>query len=219
MDTQTSPLDDSSPGIIASADDLRTVEALRRGDEAAFTMLITEYHGALVRLATLYVNDRAVAEDVAQETWIAVLHGIGRFEGRSSLKTWLFRILTNRAKTRAQREGRYVPLSAEDEDNENAPSVSAERFNPDTGHWDARPSGWGNIPEERLLSQETRTLIQKAIDALPPKQREVITLRDINGWSSEEVCNILEISETNQRVLLHRARSKVRQALEHYLAE
>lgn len=223
MDTQTSPIDDSTPGVIASADDLRTVEALRSGDEAAFTMLITEYHGAMLRLATIFVSDRAVAEEVVQDTWIAVLQGIGRFEGRSSLKTWLFRILTNRAKTRAQREGRYVPLSTLD-DPDAEPAVSPERFHPAdyptwAHHWASDPQSWDEIPEDRLLSQETRAVIQKAIDALPPNQREVITLRDIEGWSSEEVCNVLGISETNQRVLLHRARSRVRQALEHYLSE
>ncbi len=221
MDTQTPPIDDSWPGVIASADDLRIVEALRNGDEAAFTMLITDYHSALVRLALLYVNDRAVAEDVAQETWIAVLQGIGRFEGCSSLKTWLFRILTNRAKTRAQREGRYVPLSALEELDANEPSVSPERFNPSgdpsANHFVSIPQRFDEIPEDRLLSQETRAVIQRAIEMLPPNQRQVITLRDIEGWSSAEVCNVLEISETNQRVLLHRARSKVRQALENYL--
>ena len=224
MDTQTSPIDDSSPGVIASADDLRTVEALRNGDEAAFTMLINEYQTSLLRLATLYVSDAAVSEDVVQETWIAVLQGIHRFEGRSSLKTWLFRILTNRAKTRAQREGRYVPLSALEELDAEAglPSVSPERFfpaeDPSADHFTSIPQRFDNLPEERLLSQETRAVIQSAIDMLPPNQRQVITLRDIEGWGSEEVRNVLDISETNQRVLLHRARSKVRQALENYLA-
>jgi RNA polymerase sigma-70 factor (ECF subfamily) len=218
MDTQPSPTDDSARGILASPEDWRTVEALRNGDEAAFAMLISEYQGTLVRIASMYVNDRAIAEEVAQETWVAVLQGIGRFEGRSSLKTWLFRILTNRAKTRAQREARYAPLSTPDDDSDE-PSVSPDRFNPDTDHWAAFPSGWQEIPEDRLLSQETRAIIQTAIDTLPHNQREVITLRDINGWGSDEVCNVLNISETNQRVLLHRARSRVRQALEHYLAE
>lgn len=217
MDTQTGPIDDSTPGVIASADDLRTVEALRGGDEAAFTRLITAYHSAMLRLAAIFVSDRAVAEEVVQETWLAVLQGISRFEGRSSLKTWLFRILTNRAKTRAQREGRYVPLSTLD-DLDAEPSASPERFDP-TGHWANAPQSWDEVPEDRLLSEETRALIQEAIDALPPNQREVITLRDIEGWGSEEVCNVLGISETNQRVLLHRARSRVRQALEYYLAE
>jgi RNA polymerase sigma-70 factor (ECF subfamily) len=223
MDTQTPPIQDSSPGVIASADDLRTVEALRNGDEAAFVMLIQEYQAALLRLATMYVTDYAVAEEVVQETWIAILQGIHRFEGRSSLKTWLFRILTNRAKTRAQREGRYVSLSALEELDAEAgqPSVSPEHFfsadDPSAHHFTSIPRRFDEIPEDRLLSQETRAVIQRAIDMLPPNQRQVITLRDIEGWGSEEVCNVLEISETNQRVLLHRARSKVRQALEDYL--
>jgi RNA polymerase sigma-70 factor (ECF subfamily) len=223
MDTQTSPIGDSSPGIIASAQDLRTGEALRRGDEAAFTMLVNEHQAALLRLALMYVSDPAVAEDVVQETWIAVLQGIHRFEGRSSLKTWLFRILTNRAKTRAQREGRYVSLSALEELDAEAgqPSVSPERFfhadDPSAHHFTSIPQRFDEIPEDRLLSQETRAVIQRTIEMLPPNQRQVITLRDIEGWGSEEVCNVLEISETNQRVLLHRARSKVRQALENYL--
>ena len=168
---------------------------------------------------------RSVAEEVAQETWIAVLQGIERFEGRSSLKTWIFRILTNRAKTRAQRESRYVPLSALDELNAEAdePSVSPDRFfhpgDPSAHHFTSIPQRFDQIPEDRLLSQETRAVIQQAIEMLPPNQRQVITLRDIEGWSSQEVCNVLNVSETNQRVLLHRARSKVRQALESYLVE
>ncbi len=224
MDTQPAPIDDSSPGVIASGDDLRAVEALRNGDEAAFAMLVTEHQTAMLRLATLYVSDYAVAEEVVQETWIAVLQGIRRFEGRSSLKTWLFRILTNRAKTRAQREGRYVSLSALEELDAEAgqPSVSPERFNPSNlpdklDHFISIPPRFDEIPEDRLLSKETRAVIQRAIEMLPPNQRQVITLRDIEGWSSAEVCNVLELSETNQRVLLHRARSKVRQALENYL--
>jgi RNA polymerase sigma-70 factor (ECF subfamily) len=223
MDIHTTPVDDSSAGVLASAEELSVVEALRNGDETAFTMLVNTYHAALVRLASIYVNDRAVAEEVAQETWIAVLQGIERFEGRSSLKTWIFRILTNRAKTRAQREARYVPLSTLDElDAESGePSVSPGRFfppgDPSANHFTSIPQRFDQIPEDRLLSKETRAVIQQAIEVLPANQRQVITLRDIEGWSSQEVCNVLNVSETNQRVLLHRARSKVRQALESYL--
>ncbi len=212
-------------GVIASAEDLRLVEGLRRGDESVFAMLVADYYSTMLRVASIYVSDRPIAEEVVQETWIAVLKGIGRFEGRSSIKTWIFRILTNRAKTRAQREGRYVPLPTGDLELEaDEPAVALERFRPaDDPKW---PHGWLNfpvpwdeIPEERLLSQETLAYIQRAIDALPPNQREVITLRDVQGWDSGEVCNVLGISETNQRVLLHRARSKVRRALESYLVE
>jgi RNA polymerase sigma-70 factor, ECF subfamily len=212
-----------SQSMIASADDLRLVAGLRDGDEAVFAALLEQYHNPMIRLAAMYVNDRAVAEEVVQETWVAVLQGISRFEGRSSLKTWLFRILTNRAKTRAQREGRYVPLTLSDDADTDEPAVSAERFHPAgdewPGDWLVEPAPWDTIPETRLLSLETRATIQRAIDMLPPNQREVITLRDIQGFGSEEVCNVLNISESNQRVLLHRARSKVRQALESYLAE
>jgi len=209
--------------VIASAEDLRVVEGLRNGDEAVFARVIEQYHPALLRLANVYLSDRAAAEEVVQETWIAVLKGIDRFEGRSSLKTWIFHILTNRAKTRAQREGRYVPLPSPDETDPDTyePAVSPERFRPASdpwaGDWLTEPAPWDEVPEERLLSRETLGYIQQAIDALPPNQREVITLRDVQGWGSDEVCNVLGISETNQRVLLHRARSKVRQALESYL--
>jgi RNA polymerase sigma-70 factor (ECF subfamily) len=205
-------------------DDHRLVDSLRAGDESAFEMLIDRYHSSLLRLAMLYVPSRAVAEDVVQETWLGVLQGLARFEGRSSLKTWIFRILTNRARTRGQREGRSIPFSAvwNADDDPAEPAVEAERFLPpdheDAGHWVSFPRNWDELPEERLLSQETRAQIQQAIDALPGSQREVITLRDVEGWASEEVCNMLGISESNQRVLLHRARSKVRHTLEQYLA-
>jgi RNA polymerase sigma-70 factor (ECF subfamily) len=188
--------------------------------------LVDQYHTSLVRLAMMYVPDRAVAEEAAQETWLGVLRGLDQFEGRSSLKTWIFRILTNRAKTRGQREARSIPYSDlwNPDEEPDDPAVAPERFHPADHprwphHWTTSPGDWNQIPEERLLSQETRAVIQTAIEALPPAQREVITLRDIEGWSSEEVCSALEISETNQRVLLHRARSKVRCALEQYIDE
>jgi RNA polymerase sigma-70 factor (ECF subfamily) len=205
-------------------DESALIAALRQGDERAFAALVEQYHAALVRLAMVYVSDRAAAEDAAQETWLGVLRGLARFEGRSSLKTWIFTILTNRAKTRAQREARTLPFSALDDPEADEPSVAPERFLPPDhprwpNEWAENPDRWANLPEERLLSQETLARIRKAIEALPPTQRQVITLRDVEGWSSGEVCNVLEISETNQRVLLHRARSKVRQALERYFAE
>jgi len=207
-------------------DDPSLVEALRRGDEAAFAWLLDRYHGELVRLAQLYVHQREAAEEVVQETWLGVLRGIARFEGRSSLKTWVFRILTNLAKTRGRREGRSVPFSAlwDPEADPSEPAVDPDRFNPPEhptwpGHWAADPRSWEAVPEEWFLSRETRAAIQLAIEALPPSQREVITLRDVEGWTSEEVCNALGISETNQRVLLHRARAKVRSALERYFSE
>jgi len=194
-------------------EEMRLVEALRAGDERVFEQLVRMYQGTLLRVAQMYVSSRSVAEEVVQETWLAVLSGIDRFEGRSSLKTWIFRILANRAKTRGEREGRTIPFSALGE-SEAEPAVEPDRF--DRGHWASFPAEW---PEARLLGDETLRVIESAIESLPPTQRTVITLRDVQGWSAEEVRNVLELSETNQRVLLHRARSKVRGALEEYLAE
>ena len=201
--------------------------ALRAGDEDSFTTLVEKYHTSLVRLATVYTNDRKVAEEVAQETWLGVFQGLNRFEGRSSLKTWIYTILINRAKTRGQRESRSLPFSAlgEIDSDSDDPTVEADRFisaNHPGGfaaHWAQRPRNWEELPETQLLSKESQQHIRAAIETLPPVQRQVITLRDVDGFKAEEVCNILEISETNQRVLLHRARSKVRHALEQYFDE
>ena len=208
----------------ASADDQSLVDSLRAGDESAFEILIDRYHNSLLRLAMFYVPSRAVAEDVVQETWLGVLQGLARFEGRSSLKTWIFRILTNRARTRGQREGRSIAFSdlAVAEAGSGELSVDADQFWP-ADHpswaniWVSYPRNWNELPEDRLLSHETLARVQAAIAALPPSQREVIRLRDVEGWTSEEVCNVLEITETNQRVLLHRARAKVRRDVEQYL--
>ena len=198
-----------------SFDDARIVKALRARDERAFAELMVRYNASLLRVALMYVSSRAVAEDVVQDTWIGVLNGIDRFEGRSSLKTWIFRILTNIAKTRGQREGRTIPFSAFERPGEDSePAVAPDRFL--AGGWMAVPQPW---PEERLLADETRRVVDRAIEQLPPAQRAVISLRDVEGWSAEETRNALELTETNQRVLLHRARSKVRQALEDYFAE
>jgi RNA polymerase sigma-70 factor, ECF subfamily len=213
------------PGVtVSSAGELELLAALRRGDERAFTVLVDRHGASMLRLARVYVRDRAVAEEVVQEAWLGVLRGIDRFEGRSTLQTWLFRIVANLAKTRAVREGRSVPFSAlVDADVEDAgPSVPPERFRGQddrwAGHWAAPPAEWAR-PEEELLSTETRRIIADAIEALPDNQRLVITLRDVEGWSSAEIRNVLELSETNQRVLLHRARTKVRQALDDYLSD
>ena len=211
--------------FVASTDDLYLVEQLRSGNEAAFVSLIDRYAPTMLRLAMVYVRARAIAEEVVQETWMAVLEGLNRFEGRSSLKTWLFRILTNCAITRAQREGRSIPFSSlEAIDPDHAEhAVDPDQFLPAdhrwSGHWVSFPSNWQEVPEERLLSQETRAHLEKAINALPPSQREIIILRDIEGWSSVETCGFLGISEVNQRVLLHRARTKVRTVLENYFQE
>ncbi len=202
-------------------DDATLLQALRDGDEAAFAALVERHHAALLRLAMTFVPGQAVAEEVVQDTWIAVLEGVSRFEGRSSLKTWIFRILTNQAKTRGVRERRTVPVSPLGPSADDEPAVDPERFQSSgywTGHWAAPPASWEeNTPERLLLTKECGQHLEKAIEALPPVQRQVLTLRDVDGLSSEDVCNVLEISETNQRVLLHRARSRVRRSLERYL--
>ena len=204
---------------LTAAGDQGLVEALRRGDEAAFASVVRDWTPSMLRVAQLYVPTRAVAEDVVQETWLGVLRGIDGFESRSSLRTWIFRILTNTAKTRGVREGRTVPFSSLGGNEPEGPSVDPDRFLGDDsrfrGHWAAPPRRWEG--DERLLAQETRELIEHEIAKLPPAQAVVITMRDVEGFDSEEVCNALEISETNQRVLLHRARSKVRRALEEYM--
>ncbi len=207
------------------ADDLDELAALRAGDEQAFSRLVEKHQAAMVRLAMVYVPSRSVAEEVTQETWLAVLEGLDRFEGRSSLKTWIFRILMNKAITRGKREHRTLPFSALfDPAREPAePSVDPTRFLDERaeqpGSWAQPPRRWEGAPEERLLSRETLDRVARAIGTLPPSQREVIVLRDVEGWTSREVCNVLDIAETNQRVLLHRARSKVRRALEQYFDE
>jgi RNA polymerase sigma-70 factor, ECF subfamily len=200
------------------------VAALRRGDESAFAWLVEQHHATLVRLALRYVPDMATAEDVTQETWLHVLRGLGKFEFRSSLRTWIVSILKNRARTRAVRERRNTPVTdawlATVRSGE--PAVDPDRFfgreKPELeDRWASAPQSVA--PEERLLASETQAIVSRAIEALPLAQREVITLRDIEGRSAAEVCNALVVSETNQRVLLHRARSKVRAALERYLSE
>jgi RNA polymerase sigma-70 factor, ECF subfamily len=183
---------------------------LRARDDRAFVALVERYGALMLRVASTYVRSRAVAEEVVQETWLAVLEGIERFEGRCAVKTWIFRILSNRAKTRGERESRCTALSCI------APAVSEDRFD-GHGRWAAPPSDWATMPEERLVAQETLALVRDAIAALPARQQEVIVLRDVEGWSSDEVCAALELTEANQRVLLHRARAKVRLALEEYL--
>jgi RNA polymerase sigma-70 factor (ECF subfamily) len=203
----------------APEDDASLLAALRAGDEAAFVALVERYHTSLVRVAQAFVPSRAVAEDVAQEAWLGLLNGLQRFEGRSSLRTWLFTILVNRARTRGARERRLVPLSTLSPISEDEPAVEPERFFDSAhphlaGHWSAPPVAWDAVPEERMLRGELLDTVRRAIEALPPQQRQVLVLRDVEGWPSAEVCNVLAISETNQRVLLHRARSKVRAAVE-----
>jgi len=211
----------SRPTVSDVADEAAVVEALKRGDEGAFAALVAMYHASLLRLAQSYVATREQAEDAVQETWLGVLNGIDRFEGRSSLKTWIFRILVNRAKTKGVREHRSVPFSALEGDGDEAgPSVDPSRFQTGgrlAGAWSAPPDSWEGIPEDRLLSAETRAMVDDAIAALPPLQRAVITLRDVRGFSAPEAREVLGLTDANERVLLHRARSKVRARLEEYL--
>jgi RNA polymerase sigma-70 factor, ECF subfamily len=223
MDTEEHQHVGSGQTAPAASDDHALVVALRNGDEEAFSALIDRYHASLIQLATLYVRNREVAEEVVQETWIGVLQGIDRFEERSAFKTWLFHILTNKAKRRGHREARSVSFSslarADAEGGEAA--VDPEQFlppgDPWAGHWAGQLHNWGQLPEEVVLAHETRTQVQQALEGLSPSQRLVMTMRDIEGWTSAEVCNALAITETNQRVLLHRARAKVRQELACYL--
>jgi RNA polymerase sigma-70 factor (ECF subfamily) len=200
-------------------DDAALVHGLRDGDEDAFRELVDANSGYLMRLALGITGSRAVAEEVVQETWIAVLRGIDRFEGRSSLRTWIMRILANTAKTRAARERRSVPFSSLGDGEDGGPAIDPDRFlpagGPDAGEWAQPPTRWPT-PEDGTLSNEARGMILDAIGKLPPTQRAVVTLRDVEGWPSREVCDALEVSDGNQRVLLHRGRSRVRAALERY---
>ena len=201
-----------------ASDELELVERLRAGDEDAFMFLVDRLQPMMVRVARMYVSSQAVAEEIVQEAWLGVLKGIGRFEGRSSLRTWILRIVSNIAKTRGQREGRSVPFASLAGDDLDAPTFDPDRFlGPGeewAGHWSTVPADWRGMPEERLAATETLGVVQSTIDTLPPMQAEVIRLRDVLGWTSAEVRNALDLSETNQRVLLHRARAKVRAALE-----
>jgi RNA polymerase sigma-70 factor, ECF subfamily len=187
--------------------DAELLGRLRAGDERAFVTLVRRHHAVMLRLAAGYVPSMAVAEEVVQDTWLGVLRGIGGFEGRSSVSTWLFRILVNRARTAGARERRSVAIG------DAVPAVDQSRFDA-TGHWAAPPGSWVEEAENRVDAAKLADRLRSAVDELPARQREVVLLRDVEGLSSEEVCGVLEISEGNQRVLLHRARSRLRQVLE-----
>jgi RNA polymerase sigma-70 factor (ECF subfamily) len=213
----------SSAKAAAPDSDAEVVAALRAGDEEAFVALVRAHHSLVHRTAMTYVSSRAVADEVVQDTWLGVLAGLERFEARSSLRTWIFHIAANIARTRAAREPRCRPFSSIAGDDRDAPgpAVDPDRFlsadHPAwPGHWACAPNAWGT-PEERLQSRETRDVIRAAIAALPRPQRLVVTLRDVEGWSPEEACDALHVTPANQRVLLHRARTKVRAALEDHL--
>jgi RNA polymerase sigma-70 factor (ECF subfamily) len=205
---------------LSASEEADLVARLRGGDERAFEALVDRHYGTMLAVARGYVRTRAVAEEVVQEAWLGVLNGIERFEARSSLKTWIMRILVNIAMTRGEREARTIPFSAFASE-EDEPAVDPDRFRDESdgfpGHWRAYPGNWAALPDDALLSRETLGVVMRAIQELPPAQRVVITMRDVAGCSADEVCGTLEVSEGNQRVLLHRARSHVRNALERHL--
>ena len=200
------------------------LQRLRDGDEVAFSVLVDRYHGSLIRFACGFVHDQSVAEEVVQDAWLGVVNGLGDFGGRSSLKSWIFAIVANKAKTRAGKEARSIPFSAmaEHEMSGTERAVDPSRFlGADAewpGHWSRPPLSWGGQPEERLMRRETMAEFARILSGLPPVQRVVITLRDVDGLDTKSVCTILGLTETNLRVLLHRARSRVRGKLEQYFA-
>lgn len=209
----------SDPMVPAESAAVVTVDALRRGDEAAFRRLVEAHHAGLKRVAALYVP-AGVIEDVVQDTWVGVIRGIDGFEGRSSIKTWIYRILINQARKRGPKERRTIPFSAAGTSGDHLPAVPLDRLmHPELGpnYWPDPPPAWNTDPADRAIGSEIRHVVAQAIDRLSGAQREVITLRDVEGWGSEEVCDTLGISAVNQRVLLHRARTSVRAALEVYL--
>jgi RNA polymerase sigma-70 factor (ECF subfamily) len=199
--------------------DAALLARLRAGDEAAFLELVDKYGPVMRRIALGYVRTPSVADEVVQDAWLGALRSLHRFEGRSTLKTWLLSILANQARSRGEREARSVPFSSLLDDD--GPSVPADRFQgPDgryPGGWASFPTDWDTIPEARLLARETLERVDAAIRQLPARQQEVMVLRDVEGWSSDEVCEALALTAANQRVLLHRARSRVRTVLEAYL--
>jgi RNA polymerase sigma-70 factor (ECF subfamily) len=213
------------PGPETSTSQTALLAALRCGDEDAFGALVDAYGAAMYRVALTFVRSSAVADEVVQEAWLGALRGLDRFEGRSALRTWLLAIVANIARTHAVREARAVPFSslelAPEVGSEHEPALPTDRFQGLDGRhprrWVSFPMPWSTDPDGALLSAETGKLIADTIAGLADGQRIVITLRDVEGWDSAEVCSVLELSETNQRVLLHRARSKVRAALERYL--
>lgn len=210
---------------VAAGDDDLLLAALRNGEETAFAQLVDQYGAGMLRFARMYAGDEALAEDCVQDAWLGVIKGAGNFERRSSVRTWIFRILLNRLRTRLQREGRFVAFSAlEGNGSEREAAVDGSRFLPSDhtrwpGHWTQPPVAWGASPEDELLAQEIHGLVMTALQSVPPAQRQVMTLRDVEGWGSSEVCELLDITESNQRVLLHRARARVRRELERYFTE
>jgi RNA polymerase sigma-70 factor, ECF subfamily len=197
------------PGTVLHVDDAELLGRLLGGDESAFTELVRRYHVTLVKIARYYVASAATAEDVAQDTWIAVLKGIERFEGRSSFKTWLLRICVNRARTSGVKEHRTIPFDP----NESGPSVSSQRFD-QAGMWSEPPVPFTEAIDSRLDNSALLNAVRKAIDELGEPQQAVVTLRDVEGLSTQEVATLLGLSEANVRVILHRGRARVREIVE-----
>ena len=213
-----------SRAVAIERDEEQLLTQLREGDEEAFCTLVHRHTSSMTRVAMAFVSRRAVADEVVQETWLNVVRGLDSFEARSSLRTWIYAILGNCARRRAEQEQRLVPLSeiAADEASGDDLGVSRDRFFDGgrwAGMWSTAVPRWEDVPEQRLESSELRITLLEAIDALPRMQRAVITLRDVEGWSSEEVCDYLDLASGNQRTLLHRARAAARSAIEHYLEE
>jgi RNA polymerase sigma-70 factor (ECF subfamily) len=209
----------TEPWVPATPDEVDLLARLRAGDERAFETLVEQHHRTMLTVARMYVKTHAAAEEVVQDAWLGVLRGLDGFEGRSSLKTWIMRIVVNAALRRGARDARTVPFSSlVPEGTETA--VDPDRFQgPDDGfpgHWSRYPSDWQSLPENVVTGQETMTVAKRAIAELPDRQRTVISMRDIHGWTAEEVCSALDLSPGNQRLLLHRARSRVRAALERH---
>lgn len=207
----------------APSEESRLLDRLRAGDESAFVELVDRYAGAMLRVARLYVRNESVAEEIVQEAWLNMLKGIEGFERRSSLRTWIFAILANCARKRLKTEGRSMPLTSL-AGNSDDPSVAEERFFPTThprwaGMWSTLVDAWDEVPDEELLGGEAREQLRSAAAALPIRPATVFILRDVEGWSSNEVSALLEISPENQRVLLHRARTRIRSALEDYFEQ
>ena len=194
-------------------DEADLVARLQAGDEQAFVTLVDLYHAPLLRLASTFVPSRAVAEEVVQDTWLGVVRGIHRFEGRSSLKTWLFRIVVNRARTTGVRERRETPTDRAVE-----PAVPPERFNAGGG-WSSPPTPWSDDAEDRIVARQTAAKVSRHLNLLPERQRQVVVMRDFEGLAAPDVCALLGITEANQRVLLHRGRSRLRNMLEHELGK
>jgi RNA polymerase sigma-70 factor, ECF subfamily len=211
-------LDSTPSSMPSSTDESRLVDALRHGDEAAFLILVERYHHALVRLALAFAPNQTAAEEAVQETWLDVLQGVLRIEGRASLKLWIFRLLVDRLMAR----GEYVPFALEADAASSAPAVQPERFLPPDhpkwpGHWAAFPQSWADVPESWLWGRDTCEQIETTIEVLPPHQRAIICLRDVEHWTAEEVAHVLGIGRAQQCLLLHQARSVVRGVLETWL--